>query len=206
MALASRYHEDLPSPSAADPAYPGQVPEDPKPPVAVRITRPQASEEEFLEQELDTLSRTGVILLGSQARPQGVVLRFELALTSGALLMRGEGRVVGYRDDAHAGLGGLVLRFTRLDTRSKALVDRATALREQRRAPHPAEPSGPVSGPISGPASTAASLPISGSEPRAARAPVPATPDRDALLDRLRARARGLDAGVVQQILAKRRA
>jgi molecular chaperone DnaK len=109
------------------------VPEDLQPPVAIRITRPYATEEEFLEQELDTLSRTSVTLLGAQPRPLGVVLRFELVLSSGNVLMRGEGRVVGFRPNAHQGLGGLTLRFTRLDSRSKALVDRAAAVRERRR-------------------------------------------------------------------------
>ncbi|HEY8089340.1 MAG TPA: hypothetical protein VIF09_15880 [Polyangiaceae bacterium] len=107
--------------------------EDPRPPVAIRITRPYTTEDEFIEQELDTLSRTSVTLLGAQPRPQGVVLRFELVLSSGHVLMRGEGRVVGFKPNAHQGLGGLTLRFTRLDSRSKALVDKATAERERRR-------------------------------------------------------------------------
>lgn len=101
--------------------------------MAIRITRPYTTEDEFLEQELETLSRTSVTLLGAQPRPQGVVLRFELVLSSGHVLMRGEGRVVAFRPNAHQGLGGLSLRFTRLDSRSKSLVDKATALRERRR-------------------------------------------------------------------------
>jgi hypothetical protein len=102
-------------------------------PVAIRITRPYASEEEFLEHELDMVTRTSVTLLGAQARPQGAVLRFELVLSTGQVLFRGEGRVVGFKPDAHQGLGGLTLRFTRLDSRSKGLVDRAAALRERRK-------------------------------------------------------------------------
>ena len=110
--------------------------EDPRslsPPVAIRITRPYTTEDEFLEQELESLSRTSVTLLGAQPRPQGVVLRFELVLSSGHVLMRGEGRVVGFRPNIHQGMGGLTLRFTRLDTRSKALVDKAATFRERRR-------------------------------------------------------------------------
>ncbi|MGD0528359.1 MAG: hypothetical protein ABSE49_24700 [Polyangiaceae bacterium] len=108
-------------------------PRSPSPPVAIRITRPYTTEDEFLEQELDTLSRTSVTLLGAQPRPQGVVLRFELVLSSGHVLMRGEGRVVGFRPNVHQGMGGLTLRFTRLDTRSKGLVDKAATFRERRR-------------------------------------------------------------------------
>jgi hypothetical protein len=121
-------------------------PRSPSPPVAIRITRPYTTEDEFLEQELDTLSRTSVTLLGAQPRPQGVVLRFELVLSSGHVLMRGEGRVVGFRPNVHQGMGGLTLRFTRLDTRSKALVDKATTVRERRRPSlrPEAEPSSPI--------------------------------------------------------------
>jgi hypothetical protein len=102
-------------------------------PAAIRITRPYATEEEFLDRELDTLTRASITLLGAQSRPQGVVLRFELVLVSGIVLVRGEGRVVGFKANAFEGLGGLTLRFTRLDTKSKGLIDRAAALREQRR-------------------------------------------------------------------------
>jgi hypothetical protein len=106
---------------------------DSRPPVAIRITRPYASEDEYLERELDTLSRTSITLLGAQPRPDGVVLRFELVLAAGHVLLRGEGRVVGFKPNAHEGIGGLTLRFTRLDMRSKALIDRAASMREKRR-------------------------------------------------------------------------
>ncbi len=123
------------------------MPEDPRPPVAIRISRPQASEDEFLEQELETVTRTGVTLLGAQPRPQGVVLRFEIVLASGTIVLRGEGRVVAFKPNVHQGLGGLTLRFTRLDSKSKALVDKANALRDRRRPSghpgHPAPPSKP---------------------------------------------------------------
>jgi hypothetical protein len=80
-----------------------------------------------LEHERVSLAKTGVILLGVPQRPQGVILRFELALESGDALVRGEGRVVGYREKAHGDLPGLVLRFTKLDPRSKAFLDRVFA-------------------------------------------------------------------------------
>jgi hypothetical protein len=219
------------------------VPAPPPPPVAIRITRPYASEDEYLDEELDTLTRTSITLLGVQPRPQGVVLRFELVLSSGQVLARGEGRVIGFKHNAHEGLGGVTLRFTRLDSRTKTLVDKAAALREQRRPsarPHdagpgasaaapvhlpgdprggagvhlPEEPSDPsIMAPIAIasepslpdlPASVAerpaqASPPVTGSDSAAPRA------DRDALLDRLRARSKRLDPGALQVILASRR-
>jgi hypothetical protein len=199
------------------------VPEDPRPPVAVRISRPQASEDEFLEQELDTLNRTSVTLLGAQPRPQGVVLRFELVLSSGAVILRGEGRVVGFKPNALHGLGGLTLRFTRLDSKSKALIDKATALRERRRpsslpAPPPeASPSPPVAtdapasvrpppvvraAPVAPPPEPEPTSPDPVVQAAAAVAPAPA--DRDALLERLRTRARALDDAAVRRILEQR--
>jgi hypothetical protein len=103
-----------------------------KPPVAIRITRPYLTEDEFLEREFDTLTRTSVVLVGAQTRPQGVILRFEIVLKSGISVLRGEGRVVGYKPTGPSGEPGLTLRFTRLDAKSKALVDRAAMLREAR--------------------------------------------------------------------------
>jgi hypothetical protein len=108
------------------------VADEPRQPVAIRVSRPYASEDEFLEHELETLTRTSVTLVGSQSRPQGVILRFEIALANGVALLRGEGRVVGYKLNAYGDLPGLTLRFTRLDTKSKALVDRAATMREAR--------------------------------------------------------------------------
>jgi hypothetical protein len=227
--------------------------------VAIRISRPQASEDEFLEQELDTVTRTGVTLLGAQPRPQGVVLRFEIVLASGTIVLRGEGRVVAFRPNVHQGLGGLSLRFTRLDTKSKALVDKANALRERRRPsghpssppplpveasppprsvrpgppplpasvrapdpppapspadtspePPPAEPSGPELPIASDPSPLPPPLPpqVPSPAPRTATnghstpsAQVKPPAARDALLERLRTRAKSLDESRVRSIL-----
>jgi hypothetical protein len=233
-----------------------------RPPVAIRITRPYATEDEFLEHELETLSRTSVTLLGAQSRPQGVVLRFELVLSSGQVLLRGEGRVVAFRPDAHKGVGGLSLRFTRLDSRSKTLVDKAATLRDRRRPsaipgqpPPPERESQPSDAVISapllpdsegshtpmtlpGPAAMPPPAPASPVSPVTLRmpavtvpapvappaapialalpmpAPVPSAhgparhaeppPARDALLARLRERAKAMDRSAVQRILARR--
>jgi hypothetical protein len=183
----------------------------PPAPVAIRITRPYATEDEYLEQEGDLLSRTGITLVGAQSRPQGVVLRFELVLSGGQVLLRGEGRVVAFKPSAHRGVGGLTLRFTRIDARSKALLDKAAALREQRR-PASNRPAAPGGG-----SAAASSRPPPPPPPEAlAAAPTPphatAPPreivpprERDALLDRLRARAKTLDAAAVRRILEQAR-
>jgi len=118
-------------------------------PVAIRVMRPYASEEAFLEKEIDTISRTSIVLVGAQSRPQGVVLRFEVVLENGTSLLRGEGRVVAHKPNAFGDSPGLTLRFTRLDTRSKALIDKAAALRDakQRAALGSAAPAAPSTPP-----------------------------------------------------------
>ena len=68
------------------------------------------------------------MLIGAPVRSKGLVLRFEIALESGIVALRGEGRVVGYREKAFDGIPALVLRFTRLDPTSKALIDRVVEL------------------------------------------------------------------------------
>ena len=207
--------------------------EDPRslsPPVAIRITRPYTTEDEFLEQELESLSRTSVTLLGAQPRPQGVVLRFELVLSSGHVLMRGEGRVVGFKPNVHQGMGGLTLRFTRLDTRSKALVDKAATFRDRRRPSlRPDADASPAAPPATEDASAsarqepeAASAPEAPLDLEATRAEAPlakrserpppspskVTPSpagREELLERLRARSKALEPTAVQRILEQRR-
>ena len=105
-----------------------------RPPVAIRIVRPYESEDELLEHELETVGKTSVVLIGAHPRPTGVILRFEVTLASGATVLRGEGRVLAHKENAFRGQPGLTLRFTRLDPRSKAVVDRATSMREARSA------------------------------------------------------------------------
>jgi hypothetical protein len=117
------------------------VAENARPPVAIRIVRPYETEEAFLENELETVGKTSVILIGAHSRPTGVILRFEVTLASGTSVLRGEGRVLAHKESAFRGQPGLALRFTRLDPKSKALVDRAAAIREARLGASGASPS-----------------------------------------------------------------
>ncbi len=199
-------------------------------PVAIRITRPYQTEDEFFAAELETISRTGVTLVGAQQRPDGVVLRFELTLASGAPLIRGEGRVVGYKANAFGGEPGLSLRFTRLDSKSKSLVDRVGALRDVKRSIPPPPASAPKAeaapAPPPPPTSSAdAIIPIltqtaemqisqavleradamiaAQAQPTVARAvarPRDDDPDREAVLARLRSRS--VEAAEIERILA----
>jgi hypothetical protein len=186
---------------------------DARPPPAIRITRPYATEEEFLDRELETLSRTGVTLIGAQPRAEGVVLRFELTLSTGQVLVRGEGRVIGYKAGTQPGTGGLSVRFTRLDVRSKALIDKAALLRDQRRQslrPGSLSPSFPPPPPVRGstppPPRTRPSVPPRiPPPPLSERTMIGPPPDRPALLDRLRVRSRGLAPEAIEGIFEQGR-
>jgi hypothetical protein len=144
-----------------------------RPPVAVRIVRPFDTEEAFLENELETVGKTSVILIGAHSRPTGVILRFEVVLANGATVLRGEGRVLAHKENAFRGQPGLALRFTRLDPKSKAVVDRAAAIREARLGGAPPAP--PTPEPISAPQRSQPPRPVQpGSGPRQASVrPVP---------------------------------
>lgn len=184
-----------------------------KPPVAIRITRPHQSEEDFLAAELDTISRTGVVLVGAQQRPEGVVLRFELTLANGAPLLRGEGRVIGYKPNVIGNEGGLALRFTRLDSKSKGLVDRVGAMREQRRSLVPPPPQSarqaeapppppPPPTPAPDPLASSGEIPVS-VEPPASKPSVAQAQDRSGdRFARLRERASRISAEQAAQIFA----
>ena len=128
---------------------------------AVRVVRPYQTEDEFLREEAFALTAASIVLVGAGPRTDGVILRFEVVLESGAIMLRGEGRVAGY---VPTPLGeGLLLRFTRLDPRSKALVDRA--------APRSANDQAVIISPLSIPPPPAA--------PSSRPASVPPFPTRD---------------------------
>jgi hypothetical protein len=208
------------------------VADETRPPVAIRSLRPYDTEEAFLAGERDTLSRTAITLIGAPSRPRGVVIRFELTLRDGAPLIRGEGRVLGFEPADEKGPSSLTLRFTRLDAKSKALVDRATELREKATQEPPIDqmhtpavaPSGegdPLAATQMAEVARAPSDPpvpeeiaLSTSQTMLSSAEVEeigsgareagAPPERDSLLDRLRMRAKTLSPSQVATILAAR--
>lgn len=99
-------------------------------PFGLRVVRPYRDEDELSVAESSAFTRSGVVLLGAPSRPIGVVLRFELVLSDGTSLMRGEGRVVDWRPAQSDEESALALKFTRLDLKSKEMLDRAVARRE----------------------------------------------------------------------------
>jgi hypothetical protein len=107
------------------------VPEKPRPPPTVRITRPWGSEKEFIDGDLAYLGRTAILLPDAPAREPGELIRFEIVLSTGTPIFRGEGHVVAHYPPGGAKPAGLEVRFTRIDARSKLILDR---VRERRTA------------------------------------------------------------------------
>ncbi|HNZ22680.1 MAG TPA: hypothetical protein PKL24_11080 [Polyangiaceae bacterium] len=97
-------------------------------PVVIRIPRPYDTEDEFIRGDGLAIGRLSMILIGAPSRPPGITIRFEIVLRNGEPIFRGEGRVVALRVHQN-GREGLEIRFTRLDSRSKALVEQVLALR-----------------------------------------------------------------------------
>jgi hypothetical protein len=169
----------------------------------IRITRPYGSENEFIEGDFGWVGRTTLVLPGGPARAAGELVRFEVVLTNGAPILRGEGHVVAHHKPGGPRPAGLEVRYTRVDARSKIILDR---VRERRATGTQAGPSSMSSAAMPSPAATPNGPPVlqppaetpserSGvhlSKGAARRVAPPA--NRDEILERLRARARELAA------------
>lgn len=92
-------------------------------PIGVRVQRPYATREEYLDAEADLLGRSQLTLVGTKPRAPGTLLRFEIVLLSGEPVIRAEGRVVGPRE--FGAEAGLQVKLTRIDNRTKAILEEA---------------------------------------------------------------------------------
>ncbi len=97
-------------------------------PVALRIRLPFQSEVEFIERYGPHVAKGGIFIATRSVKPEGTPISFELVLADGARLMRGEGVVQQVHQEAER--TGMLVRFTRLDARSKQLIDRVIAHRD----------------------------------------------------------------------------
>ena len=111
-------------------------------PVAFRLKRPYNTEEEFLLGDGHAVWRSGMILVGANPRPIGLIVRFEVALQDGTALFRGEGKVIAHRPEPDGDTPpGLEVQFIRLDARGKTLLERLLARRSNSTPPPPDSPS-----------------------------------------------------------------
>ena len=120
--------------------------------IPLRIRLPYSSEEEFLEKYGSNVARGGVFIATRALKPEGTALSFEFVLADGARLLRGEGVVQKTQVDEGGGRSGMTVRFSRLDARSKALVDRVIARRLGVIPRPPEEPGGEPKAPPAAPA------------------------------------------------------
>ncbi|MBL8952553.1 MAG: TIGR02266 family protein, partial [Myxococcaceae bacterium] len=132
--------------------------------VPLRIRLPFATEAEFIERYGANVERGGIFIATRGPKPEGTEISFELVLSNGERLMRGEGVVQTVRQEEAAGRSGMVVRFVRLEPRTKALIDRICAARDG----VPAEAAQPVEAPPSEP------LPPPPAKPSASVPPPPA--------------------------------
>jgi molecular chaperone DnaK len=132
--------------------------------VPLRIRLPFATEAEFIERYGVNVERGGIFIATRAPKPEGTEISFELVLKEGERLMRGEGIVQAVRETESPGKGGMLVRFVRLEPRTKALIDRIAAARDGITEPEPVatEPSAPLpSAPVRAPAPTPAPPPPS---------------------------------------------
>jgi len=99
-------------------------------PTPLRVRLPFRSEDEFAAQYGAHVGRDGFFLATRAPKPVGMQLLFDLVLADGSSLLRGEGVVV--RSSATGDRPGMTVRFVRLESAGKALVDRIVSGRPAR--------------------------------------------------------------------------
>lgn len=160
----------------------------------MKVVRPYASEAELLDTEGWTLGQKGVLLIGTEPLEPGALVRFELALATGAKLIVAEGKVARLVPATSERPATLDVRFRRYGASTKAFLDRVAASGRSEEslslesAPRHEAPTGPGIASVSAPTPEAPPA----DEPSGVHlrrvAPVVAPSDRDQLLARLRSR------------------
>ena len=90
--------------------------------------------DEFVDGYGQYFFRGGVLLPTRQARDEGDTVMLHLQIANGETVLRAEGVVKQVRMNAEGRTVGLVIRFTRLDAKSKAIVDRIMEAKREMRA------------------------------------------------------------------------
>lgn len=96
----------------------------------LRIQRPYATEPELLQQESWTVTKKSIYLIGAESLAEGTLVRCELALSTGAVLLVAEGTVVKHVASAAGRPSGVVVRFRRLSSSGSQFIARACQARE----------------------------------------------------------------------------
>lgn len=100
-------------------------------PVLLHVVRPFASEEEYLAAEAWTIDARGMLLVGERELATDTAVIFDVALSSGAKVIRAEGKVTGFVAPSDERAGGIRVRFRKFGAQTKAFIDRAVQAREE---------------------------------------------------------------------------
>ncbi|MDP1822959.1 MAG: TIGR02266 family protein [Archangium sp.] len=128
--------------------------------VPLRIRLPFATEDEFIERYGVNVTRGGIFIATKHGKPEGTQLSIELVLQDGVRLMRGEGVVQKLLVDEQLGKSGMLVRFTRIDTRTKGLIDLILERREGVKNPEPPVSAASQPPPPQAPASRLTPVPV----------------------------------------------
>jgi hypothetical protein len=186
-------------------------------PFTLRIVRPYASRDEFLQSDCWTVDRTEMLLVGVEGVSQGAHVNFEIVLENREVVVRGEGRALELIPPNNGRPGGVRIRFKQLDSASKSTLRKALEIQKRQAAEKVA--AAPAAAPVAAPPEAAPDAPapeappLVGSSPAPLPAdepivaspepdreetsgihrvtgPIPTPGNREALLERLRERAR----------------
>lgn len=102
-------------------------------PLVLRVMRPYATQEEFLAEESWTIIDDKSMVLVGEDLAKDTIIRFELVLTDGSRLMRGEAKVTRSVPEADGRPGGIRVRFRRFGASTKELIDKVLAERKKTR-------------------------------------------------------------------------
>jgi len=146
--------------------------------VPLRIRLPFATETEFIERYGNNVTRGGFFVATKHGKPEGTPLSFELVLQDSTRLMRGEGVVQKLLDEPGSGRSGMMVRFTKIDARTKGLIDLIIEKREGVAQPQlPASASSQPPPPAEPPANRVSGLRPALAPPPARKGPVPLADD-----------------------------
>jgi hypothetical protein len=144
----------------------------------LRITRPYPSLDAYLEGDAWTVERSDMLLIGVEGVGPGTSVEFEIVLTSGETVVKGEGRAVETLAPRNGRPGGLKLRFRKLEGSSKATLKRALEVqkREKAKSSPVASEEPPKAEPANREAPKAEPAKVEAVAPKAAPPPAPAEP------------------------------
>jgi hypothetical protein len=188
-------------------------------PLVLHVIRPYANPEEYLRNEAWTMDARTMLLIGEADLPPGTPITFDVTLGDGSRPIRAEARVLANVEPTGSRPGGVRVRFKRYGASTKSFIDRAVELadRASLRPPAPATPVPPRPPTVppprdpserpAAPTATAGPTPALGALSREeleaalqslrmrgrAVPELPAAPERELYLERLRQRGQSED-------------